>query len=85
MSATPPAFDGVVDGEVVEALELGTGAFAALAATDAALGFGGVKKDVMDAFAFGFFASEAARSTALRLRDMLSSVCVLAGRGRRND
>ena len=40
------------------------------------LGFAGeeeageLKNDVMDAFALGFLASEAARSTALRFRDM---------------
>lgn len=38
---------------------------------DADAAFGAVKKEVMDAFALGFLASEVARSTALRLRDMM--------------
>ena len=35
-------------------------------------GFGWPKKDVMEPFDFGFFASSEAKSTAFRLRDMIA-------------
>jgi len=43
---------------------------------------GELKKEVMEAFALGFLASDAARSTALRLRDMMK---MDRGRERRKD
>ena len=43
---------------------------------------GELKKEVMEAFALGFLASDAARSTALRLRDMMK---MDRGRKRRKD
>lgn len=78
--ATHTSLSNTTDGTAVEEAGWRTSADTVSPVADTVgFGLGGAKKEVIDALALGFFAASAARSTALRFRDMVLGVLVVVG------